>query len=480
MLIDASKGGEAWFSNNHYEACICGAGPAGIALALRLAAKGYRVALLEGGGLEASEASQFLYKGSNVGLPYFELETCRLRFLGGSSNHWQGYIRPLESRDFDAYRHHPLNAWPIKKPDLDPYAAEAASILGAPLEQITHDHFAGRERELAPAVYSIVRPPTRIGEKYREALKQSQRIDLCINASLTDIRLHSNLEAVSAFRFRGTDSDAIFDVRARVFALCCGGLENPRILLNSRSQLPSGIGNQHDIVGRYFSEHPQIVVGLAVLAAPPKQPGIYIASDRILRDRQCLSFVVEVDPIAPERVPLVDRAICRFPLSERFAKLLLGRAPVCFDSVIFAVIQQAANADSRVMLADTRDRLGLRQIALRWRLTDLDRHTFRVAATEIGRALAFHDVGRMMLASWLQRNGDELPNLTGQHHHMCTTRMDDDPRKGVVDRNCRVHGLTNLYIGGSSVFSSSGISNPTYTIVQLALRLGDHLAARLR
>ncbi len=69
--------------------------------------------------------------------------------------------------------------------------------------------------------------------------------------------------------------------------------------------------------------------------------------------------------------------------------------------------------------------------------------------------------------------GSEMP---GGYHHMCTTRMSDDPATGVVDRNCRVHGIGNLYVGGSSVFATPGHANPTYTIVQLALRLADHLS----
>ena len=62
---------------------------------------------------------------------------------------------------------------------------------------------------------------------------------------------------------------------------------------------------------------------------------------------------------------------------------------------------------------------------------------------------------------------------------MSTTRMSDDPRHGVVDRDCRVHGTTNLFVGGSSVFATTGQCNPTYTIIQLALRLGNHLSGWL-
>ena len=58
---------------------------------------------------------------------------------------------------------------------------------------------------------------------------------------------------------------------------------------------------------------------------------------------------------------------------------------------------------------------------------------------------------------------------------MGTTRMNRDPTKGVVDENCRVHSLANLYVAGSSVFPTGGVANPTLTIVTLALRLADHI-----
>jgi choline dehydrogenase-like flavoprotein len=88
------------------------------------------------------------------------------------------------------------------------------------------------------------------------------------------------------------------------------------------------------------------------------------------------------------------------------------------------------------------------------------------------------------MRDWLLADPVRFPgvdaDIVGGMHHMGTTRMADDPRHGVVDRDCRVHGLDNLFVGGSSVFATPGHANPTYTIVQLALRLADHLVGRLR
>ncbi len=146
------------------------------------------------------------------------------------------------------------------------------------------------------------------------------------------------------------------------------------------------------------------------------------------------------------------------------------------------VLGQALNRESRVELSDKRDRFGLRQLALDWRLSDIDKRTLRIGAEEMGRAMARHDIGRLHLDPWVTSERAEPPindESGGSSHHMCTTRMSADPAAGVVDADCRVHGIDNLYIGGSSVFASPGVSNPTFTIVQLALRLAGHLNARL-
>jgi choline dehydrogenase-like flavoprotein len=139
-----------------------------------------------------------------------------------------------------------------------------------------------------------------------------------------------------------------------------------------------------------------------------------------------------------------------------------------------------------VLLAEARDGFGMRRAALDWRLTEMDYRTLTRTTLALAGYLAEQDIGRMRVYDWLLAEDPVLPapsdgnGFAGSWHHMGTTRMADDPRQGVVDRDCRVHGIANLYVGGSSVFASVGYANPTYTIVQLALRLGDHLGAELR
>jgi choline dehydrogenase-like flavoprotein len=159
-----------------------------------------------------------------------------------------------------------------------------------------------------------------------------------------------------------------------------------------------------------------------------------------------------------------------------------GDPPPCPAHVgdVFIACEQSLDRENRIALLAERDRFGLRKVQLNWRLSEMDLSTLRTAAAEVARALAEHDVGRMKTAEWLlEERLPEADELYGGNHHMGTTRMSADPNSGVVDANTKVHSLENLYIGGSSVFATSGHANPTYTIVQLALRQGDHLAERL-
>ena len=504
MILDAEALEPAHFAERAFDVCVVGSGPAGLALARSLAAQGKSVALMEGGGLEISWESEELYEGGSIGAEYWPLTACRKRFLGGSSNCWSGVCRELDAHDFMALPHNPGSGWPIGKSDLDPYASAAEAFLDlSPDRPTTHSLFG---RDLGPFLQTDFRQSHGrvLAPRFLEELSQSQKIAVYVHANLVDLELDPSRRVVRHATFRRFERPEPFRLRARAYALCLGGLENPRLLLNCDRQVQGGIGNGHGLVGRYFSEHPHQEVGRLLLARPMRNREVYAPTPAFMAEAGTLNFALLVHPDERQlRLPneLAREASCRADFIKPFAERLAGHPIVCGEGGLGTLArqwwapetlltgkvdissEQALDPDSRVLLDHERDRFGLRRLVLDWRLGELDWHTVRTATMTFGRLLAEQDVGRLRVADWLIDGRPDFPGpadaRVGGPHHMCTTRMSDSPRTGVVDRDCRVHGMANLYLGGSSVFATGGHANPTYTIVQLALRLADHLATEI-
>jgi choline dehydrogenase-like flavoprotein len=487
---------------------IIGGGPAGITLARAFADSPTAVCLIEGGGLSFDAEVQSLYAGENVGIDY-PLGSRRMRFLGGSSNHWGGYCRPLDPIDFEQRDWVPNSGWPFTIDELLPYYGPASETVeigsprfddkaywethtGEPLPEPVSGRLALRFVQFSP--------PTRFGERYRDALSRAGNVRVLLNANLVNIASIGEGSSVSGLEIR-TLTGLQHRVRARRYVLATGGLENPRMLLLSNRDVPYGLGNQHDLVGRYFMEHPHLTgFGDIVVGELERLPKIYrrhvrvegrpasaafVPTMRLLRQRRLLNATFMTGEAGHYRYDTVSewpRAAEHMRMLKA-ARNLLGTAEQPLEPAADAPLgawlglgcacEQVPNPDSRVTLASERDALGLRRIRLDWRLTAEDRRSLvehvRSLAIEIG-ALG---IGRMKIDVGDPQQWPAV--VAGGAHHMGTTRMHDDPRRGVVDRNCRVHGIDNLYVAGSSVFPTGGAANPTLTIIALTLRLADHL-----
>ena len=487
MIENAENRADNWFGNP-FDVCIVGTGPAGITLARKLGGRGLSVGLFEGGGLEYTSESQALYEGRTVGQPYYPLDGTRLRYFGGSSNHWGGWTRAFDPYDFEPKAYHPMSGWPISMADLDPYAKEATDILNLPEDMAAPDIMPQAADELVPRLFRFSRPTTRFGEKYKSELAGSTAIRTYLNANLVDLKLNPDRRAVSEAVFRSYARPDPFRVKARMFVLCLGGIENPRALLNATSEIPSGLGNEHDLVGRTFMEHPHAPVGRAVVRSALTWMLVYSPTPDLMRKNRILNFGLRIGDFDQWNSGDFTGALrpepdCTVDFDTLLASEMRGERSPCLAHVadVFVACEQSLSLDNRVKLTEERDRFGLRKAELDWRLSEMDLRTLRTAASEAARHFAELDVGRMKILDWVL--GDGLPSgdeLYGGNHHIGTTRMSADPRLGVVDANTKVHSLENLYVGGSSVFATSGHANPTYTIVQLALRQADHLSERLR
>jgi len=147
--------------------------------------------------------------------------------------------------------------------------------------------------------------------------------------------------------------------------------------------------------------------------------------------------------------------------------------------VIRSCIELTPDPDNRVMLSQKKDNLGENQVILKWKIRDLDKYTI----TKLHDFLdtKFRNSRIFNLKIFDNFIEERFPySYESGHHHTGTTRMSDKPESGVVDKNCKVHGISNLYIAGSSVFPTAGVANSTLTIIALAIRLSDHIRNILR
>lgn len=505
MILDFAETGSDALAGRRFDVCIVGAGPAGITIA-RALSRDLSVLLLEAGGFELSAESQQIYQGSISGRGYYDLDTARLRYFGGTSNHWGGRCQALDAFDFEAHPYVPHSGWPIGKQDLDPYLGQAARIVDLDLVEPEPPAFRSQlDQALATGGFAHPftfhwSPPTVFGEKFRMEIEQSANILCLLHANLTDIVLSESGSAVTDVEITGYEL-ARTKVPVRRLVIAAGGMENPRILLNCNRQMKAGLGNQHDLVGRFFAEHflhrcGWLVLeddfGEAVSAAFPPGTGVrprklyYAANRGFALQREVLDFVVTVVPRSKFRdsndsfSQRLRHAICAPDwLSESFDFTFDDGAPTCYDGFFIVEAEQAPNPDSRITLNGERDQFGWCRLNLDWRALPIDKRTAAVAAAEFATRFAEHNLGRVRVKDWLLADDSAVPPLSddvaASCHHMGTTRMADDPRRGVVDRNCRVHGISNLYVAGSSVFPTVGFANPTFSIVQMSLRLADHL-----
>ena len=470
------------------DVCIIGAGAAGISLARELRGARARVCVLESGGLEPDGDTQALYRGRGVGLAgdgY--LETSRLRYFGGSTNHWWGMCAPLDAHDFEARPWVPHSGWPVSRADLDPYYARAQPICQLGPFDYDPDAWDPDPPPLGPR--SLRRmwqygPPTRFGAVYREELRASTNVAVHLFANAVDLAATDSGRRVEHVVVK-TLQGGQFTVAARAVALAAGGIENPRLLLGSDGVVKAGLGNGRDLVGRFFMEHPHRQPAGEILFDDPR-----LAAWGQKREARGARFLVNlgVRPEVQRQHRLLNGSLqlwrsWRAETQPEGSLLGLLRdlaagagAGPPQRAELFARFEQAPSAESRVRLSEERDALGQRRVVLDWRLGALERDSLRRTLEILAEDLAAAGTARVRIED---ASAAGAPEFTGGEHHMGTTRMSGDPSTGVVDRDCRVHGIENLYVAGSSVFPTVGWANPTLTIVALSLRLADHLKRTL-
>lgn len=496
------------------QVCIIGSGPGGAFAAVELAKAGLSVLVIEAGTeVPDSDQGKTIDRLEVIGgaKPNFGFS----RQIGGSSNLWAGRVTPLEKIDLDRRQWVGCSGWPISWTELDIYYRQALGIMGLgdsmpALSGALPEGWDAKLSGLELKQFQWSSPPFRAGDYLKSALERfPSNLRLLKGACVTTLEIGGNGRSVVA-------AHAVADgkperVEADYFILAAGGIETPRILLNSTQYFDKGIGNSNEVVGRFLSTHPKADIGLLLLKQSTRvsysafsdqkqgsaqvRTGIGLSADTQAR-LSTLNHCVQLSPLfehqANRAFELMKGGVAvGSPLLNRSAAIqgiLPGMGAIAYEIigriaglqrrakkfVLRGFLDQAPHAENRVSLSNSTDRYGMRKVNVAWTFTVSDKNSVLSFLDELDRSFSEAGLGRVDYS--LLRELEAWPIIGIHSHFMGTTRMGDDPKTSVVDANCRIHGLDNCYISGPSTFPSYGYANPFLTIAALSLRLADRLA----
>lgn len=520
MIVDANTVESAVIS---VDVCIVGGGPAGLAVALELDGTELTVALLESGNKGWDRRTQILSASATTRRAYNTLDT-RRRALGGTISIWGGRWMSFGPLDFEERPWVPHSGWPFSRTALAPFYDRARHQFKTGFD----DHLAAKaEADLMQqlpveaaglAARLVERSDSReLIEGFERQLAESKNVTVYLMANALGVEVNRREEKVVAVPV-GTLAGKRFRVQPRLTVLAAGGIENPRLLLESGLDATNDEG---PLVGAFFMDHPYMELGPLQNAVRPTPTdfnvdgrnertvlaphGVITMGEGVLRTEQLVDGAAYIR-VAPgfrhaasynsagmTAARELTRYVRRREIPPRLGELALiaarsahevagsafraaaGSARSRNDVGLRLMMESSPERTSRISLSSKKDRLGIRLASVDWRTTQLD-------ALSANR---FVDLLRDMLAGEgfgllpRQSNGRWPGRILPGNHHAGATRMHVDPQQGVVDENARMHSVSNLYIAGSSVFPTSGIANPTLTIAALAIRLADHIRAIL-
>ena len=522
--------------------CVVGAGPAGITIANEFIGSGLSVCLVESGGLSDEEETQALYQGENVGHPVV-MDEGRYRLFGGAATRWGGRCAILDPIDFKARDWVRKSGWPVDLETLRPYYERAKLVsnfsepwipddevpaaLGIELPRfnsINVNPFVWRVApgDIAPGLQNLGRPRPRFdwGRAYRSKLDADPDTHVLLHANLKALEGNDDGSRIESIVVQSL-TDVSMTIRATRFVICCGGIENVRLLLNAPSGVLQNL-NQFDNLGRYLAQHPrgciatldttpETAVRLQNLFTDFLRPYCvqyeigFALSESAQRENRLLNASAAVYYAA--RPESAWKAAARLREAVATAKpyagmlrdggqivsesgsvvantwrRIRGRPMILPNPIVSLIVdlEQEPNPDSRITLSAEKDPLGMQRAKVDWRISEIERTTARYFSGFIADVIKRLGLGQIQPSEWLTSNRPiNGEDLYGTYHFIGATRMSKDPRDGVVDENCCAHGVKNLYLAGCSVFPTGGHANPTLTILALAIRLADHLRAQV-
>jgi choline dehydrogenase-like flavoprotein len=536
---------------SEYDVCIVGTGPAGTTVANELMDSGLAIAMLESGRLRPTVYGDRMRRVVSDGIRIKDYS--RERVLGGASTTWAGLSSPLDAADLEPRGYLKQSGWPIERAELDELYAQAAARYRFPRLELFRgggrDGFGALRAKsaLQPAwkrveekVFLAASEPQNFGREFRRVF-DAENVDVWLDATLVRLDGARDGSRASEGVVRASNGREA-RVRARVFVIATGGIENARVLLASDSPWKSGLGNEHDQVGRWMMNHPKNYCGVVHFAKTIESAPYFFGClhqgfagyaglrlpDAMQRERELLNSYVRFEPLFPwsddrgvdslvllvkktryftrwkakrrgevvelrsysetgddsdlqnERkdatswLALAGEIAVHSPSVARYlhSRLVRGKRPKIHRARLRNFIEMEPDPENRVTLASERDELGELVPLVRHRCTERDKRSLLALHEVLREEIASTGVGRMEsdLAST-----NPWPIDQDASHHMGTTRMGADPKVSVVNPDCRVHAVENVYMAGASVFPTSGSANPTFTIVALSIRLARHL-----
>jgi choline dehydrogenase-like flavoprotein len=497
--------------------CIVGGGIAGLTLATRLAAQNITVHLLEAGGLELEDRSQALYATEQPLEHYHGADEGRFRAFGGSSIRWGAQLLPFTDDIFSPPPGSPSRSWPIAEADLLPYYEDIQKMFGTDLLPFGASLLTALGHPVVPFSSGVQLRFSKWAPFSKRNLAKTLGKDALEDPSMT-VFTHANaacfegtgdsIQSVKVLNYAGDT----FTFTARHFILAAGTIESSRLLLSS-----PGVPNPHDQLGRFFHDHLSFHAGEFISSgreAICQKLGPFFVEGTLhtckleasaeMRSREglyaAMAHVVVMEPedsgpsairnllrslqagrikqaVAVNLLPMLRGVadVARLLLYARFKR---RRAISAGARLLLNVdVEQFPDPDNRIRLSEKRDALGLPVAIVQWRINQAEQDSAMRFASLIRTELTALGIAPSIWDESLQ--GKTAPSLVDTYHAMGGLCMGVDPAQSVVGPDLKVHGVTNLYVASCAVFPSGASSNPTFTLLALAMRLAEQLAVEL-
>ena len=480
-------------NDRSYDVCIIGSGPSGICFGLELLYAGLKVCTVAGGDLKEDDYFRQL---KEVECPELEIrDDSRIRAFGGTSSTWSGFVAPLDPIDL-AYRSGIHSGWPSETDVTSAinqrgYRYDLPQLSLFDVDGLRLEHWPTLA-QLAEKIFLTQRPPLNFGKKFKYAFTRSG-FDLILGAAVTRLESQKNSggRVVTSATLRSVAGQT-GQIAAKAYVLAAGCIENVRLLWNSIDEAGVPLGNDHDLLGRGFMNHPKGYVGEVFFNRPLELTHPLFKLERghftgyvgfrlkeaLQQTQGLLNSYLRLEPQFQTAIATGLKALNE-PEGWVQALTLPFRVMASRGSVKSARVRcfmnMEASPQNRITLSDRLDSFGVAIPIVRYCASEralkslealVDFFSSEIDALGIGKFVPYGTSLKECL-SW------------DASHHLGGTPIGQDPRTSVVSPELRLHGVKNLYVIGGSVFPTGGSANPTLTMIGLSLRLADTVRASL-